>query len=71
MATTNTQVLLASRPVGWVTEENFRIVETPTPVPGDGQALVRNRWLSLDPVHARPDERGEVLRSARRRSARS
>ena len=45
----NTQVLLASRPKGWVTEDNFRIVETPAPVPNDGEALVRNRWLSLDP----------------------
>ena len=49
MTTANTQVLLASRPAGWVTEDNFRIVETPMPVPGDGEALVRNRWLSLDP----------------------
>jgi NADPH-dependent curcumin reductase CurA len=49
MPITNTQVLLASRPAGWVTEDNFRIVETPMPVPADGEALVRNRWLSLDP----------------------
>ena len=49
MPTMNMQVLLASRPKGWVTEEDFRIVETPAPVPQDGEALVRNRWLSLDP----------------------
>jgi len=49
MATTNTQVLLASRPAGWVTEDNFRIVEAPMPEPSEGEALVRNRWLSLDP----------------------
>jgi NADPH-dependent curcumin reductase CurA len=49
MPTTNTQVLLASRPVGWVAEDNFRIVEMPIPAPSDGEALVRNRWLSLDP----------------------
>jgi hypothetical protein len=49
MAMTNTQVLLVSRPTGWVTEDNFRIVETPVPAPQDGEALVRNRWLSLDP----------------------
>ena len=47
--TTNMQVLLASRPVGWVTEENFRIVNTPIPVPAEGQILVRNHYLSLDP----------------------
>ena len=46
---TNTQVLLASRPEGWPTEQNFRIVETPVPDPMDREILVRVRWLSLDP----------------------
>jgi NADPH-dependent curcumin reductase len=47
--TTNMQVLLASRPSGWVKEENFKIVSTAIPVPGAGQILVRNHYLSLDP----------------------
>ncbi|MBE0612704.1 MAG: NADP-dependent oxidoreductase [Burkholderiales bacterium] len=47
--TTNMQVLLASRPTGWVTEENFKTVSTPVPAPADGQVLVRNHYLSLDP----------------------
>ena len=46
---TNTQILLTSRPKGWVTEENFRIVETPLPELTDGQVLVHNQYLSLDP----------------------
>jgi NADPH-dependent curcumin reductase len=46
---TNTQVLLASRPTGWVTEANFKIVNQPIPKPADGQILVRNHFLSLDP----------------------
>ena len=45
----NTQVLLASRPTGWVEESNFTIVETPIPAPAAGEVLVRNHWLSLDP----------------------
>jgi NADPH-dependent curcumin reductase CurA len=45
----NKQVLLASHPEGAVTTEHFRIVETPAPKPADGEVLVRNRWLSLDP----------------------
>ena len=45
----NKQILLASRPQGAVTPENFRIVETPAPVPVEGEVLVRNEWLSLDP----------------------
>jgi NADPH-dependent curcumin reductase CurA len=49
MAGKNLQVLLANRPTGWVEESDFRIVETTIPAPGDGQVLVENRYLSLDP----------------------
>ncbi len=49
MATMNKQVLLASRPQGPVTEENFRIVETPVAKPDRAEILVKNEWLSLDP----------------------
>src|SRR5207247_6042482 len=45
----NKRVLLASRPSGWVSESNFRIEEAPLPRPGDGEVLVKNLWLSLDP----------------------
>jgi len=47
--TDNMQVLLASRPVGWVTEENFKIVNAAIAKPAEGQILVRNHYLSLDP----------------------
>jgi len=45
----NKQILLASRPQGAVTPENFRIVEAPVGKPGAGEVLVKNEWLSLDP----------------------
>jgi NADPH-dependent curcumin reductase CurA len=45
----NKRVVLASRPAGWVSEENFRIESCPLPVPAEGEALVKNLWLSLDP----------------------
>jgi hypothetical protein len=45
----NRRVLLASRPSGWVSEANFRIEEGPVPQPGEGEVLVKNLWLSLDP----------------------
>ena len=67
----NRQVLLASRPAGFPTEANFKLVETPVPVPADGQFLVRNHWLSLDPYmrgrmdavksYAKYVELGEVM----------
>ena len=51
MATTimNKQWLLASRPAGEATVDNFRLVETPVPELADGQVLVRHHFMSLDP----------------------
>lgn len=46
---TNKQVVLVSRPSGWVTADNFKLVDAPMPVLKDGQVLIRNQWLSLDP----------------------
>lgn len=46
---TNQRVVLASRPVGPVSQANFRMQEAPVPQPADGEVLVRNLWLSLDP----------------------
>ena len=45
----NKRVVLASRPEGPVSESNFRIEEAPVPAPREGEVLVRNLWLSLDP----------------------
>lgn len=45
----NKRVVLASYPEGWVTESNFRLEEAPLPEPADGEVLVKNHWLSLDP----------------------
>ena len=67
----NMQVLLASRPTGWVEESNFRIVETPLPKPEARQLLIKIHWLSLDPYmrgrmstaksYVKPVEVGEVM----------
>ena len=40
---------LASFPQGWVTESNFKLMESPAPAPKNGEVLVKNLWLSLDP----------------------
>lgn len=47
--TVNRRIVLASRPVGAPTAENFRLEEVALPVVGDGQVLLRNLFLSLDP----------------------
>ena len=49
MSDENLQVLLAERPEGWVEPRHFRFERAPLPVPGEGEVLVRNLWLSLDP----------------------
>jgi NADPH-dependent curcumin reductase CurA len=45
----NRQILLASRPTGEPTPDNFRLVEADIPEPGAGQMLLRTVFLSLDP----------------------
>ncbi|GAB3811044.1 NADP-dependent oxidoreductase [Micromonospora zhanjiangensis] len=49
MTTTAREIHLASRPDGWPTPDNFRLVEVPVPTPGPGQILVRNTVMSVDP----------------------
>lgn len=55
--TTNRQWLLASRPKGKASEDNFRLVETAVPEPAEGQVLVRHHFLTVDPyMRGRMDE---------------
>jgi NADPH-dependent curcumin reductase CurA len=67
----NREIHLASRPRGWPTPDDFRLVETPLPEPAEGQALVRNLYMSVDPYmrgrmnaarsYAPPYEVGQVM----------
>ncbi len=45
----NQRVVLASRPAAEATVQNFRLETVETPPLAEGQVLVRNHWLSLDP----------------------
>ncbi|SBT65348.1 hypothetical protein GA0070622_2342 [Micromonospora sediminicola] len=47
--TVNREIHLASRPQGWPTADNFRLVTTEVPTPGPGQVVVRNQFMSVDP----------------------
>ncbi|MFJ8964206.1 NADP-dependent oxidoreductase [Lentzea sp. NPDC102401] len=49
MTNTALEVRLASRPKGWPTEDDFEIAEVEIPTPGEGQILVRNVVMSVDP----------------------
>ncbi len=71
MTATNHQILLVSRPTGEPSVDNFRLVQAPVADPGDGQVLVRNHYLSLDPYmrgrmnegrsYAKPQELDAVM----------
>ena len=47
--TTTRQISLASRPHGEPTPENFRLETVALPEPADGEILVRNTLMSVDP----------------------
>lgn len=47
--TTHRQIVLASRPVGAPTPDNFRLEHADIPTPGQGEILLRSVYLSLDP----------------------
>lgn len=47
--TTTRVVTLANRPAGAPRPEDFALEERPVPAPGDGQLLVRNAYMSVDP----------------------
>jgi NADPH-dependent curcumin reductase CurA len=71
MAPRNRQILLASRPRGEPTLDNFRLVESDVSMPAPGQMLLRSIYLSLDPYmrgrmnaaksYAPPVEIGQVM----------
>jgi len=47
---TNRQWVLAKRPFGMASQENFEYVESAIPSPQEGEVLVRNLFLSFDPT---------------------
>ncbi len=71
MSTPTREIHLAARPSGEPTLDNFRVVETELADPGQGQVLVRNTFLSVDPYmrgrmndvksYVPPFQVGEVL----------
>lgn len=69
----NRQVLLRARPDGIPQAEHFELVERPLPVPAEGQVLIRNLYLSVEPAmrgwvnavanYSEPVPLGGVMRS--------
>ena len=73
IAATNRQMVLVARPESGVTADLWELRESPTPQPAEGQFLVRNRYLSIDPAmrgwiataanYSKPVGIGEPMRS--------
>ena len=67
----NTRIVLKSRPHGMPQDDNFDIQKIPVGTPGEGEMLLKTRWLSLDPYmrgrmndaksYAKPLDIGEVI----------
>ncbi len=47
--TKSKEIRLASRPAGTPVASNFELAEVDVPALGDGQILIRNHWMSVDP----------------------
>ena len=63
MSETNRQIVLAQLPQGKLALENFKLIHGVTPEVGDGEALVRTRYISLDAAN-RAWMQGATYRSA-------
>lgn len=51
MSDQNRRFLLRERPTGRIGPDTFELSEEPIPAIGDGEALVRVDWISLDPTN--------------------
>ena len=70
----NHEIRLRRRPQGLVSADDFELATTAIPQPGEGQALVRNVYFSVDPYmrgrmnaaksYAAPDEVGKTMGAA-------
>ena len=60
---TNRQILLAEKPTGKLGPEHFKMISGAVPEPGDGEALLRVRYISLDAAN-RAWMHGATYRSA-------
>ncbi len=64
MADANRQIVLDRLPGGeHLAREHFKLIETPAPTPGDGEVLLRTRYISLDAAN-RAWMQGATYRSA-------
>ena len=67
----NRQITLAARPTGFPKETDFKLVEAPMPMPGQGEFVTRALYISVDPYmlgrmnegpsYAAPVKLGEVM----------
>ena len=69
----NKQLVLAKRPVGLPTADTWNLVTSPIPTPEEGQVVIQQMYISLDPAmrgwlndtrsYIPPVQIGEVMRA--------
>lgn len=74
MTYSNRKIIFAQRPEGEVTRSAFSFVEETLPLPQDGEVLVKNHYISIDPYqrgrmktgksYAKPMDIGDVIVAA-------
>jgi len=72
MRNNNRQWILERRPIGEISDSDLQLIESEIPEPGEGQALIQNIYLSIDPTnriwmsdidqYMPPVEIGQVMR---------
>lgn len=69
----NKQLILEKRPIGMPDTDTWKLMNNPIPEPGDGEVLIENHYISLDPAmrgwmndsksYIPPVQLGEVMRA--------
>ncbi len=69
----NRQFLIAARPEGMIKESDFKYTETPVPEPGEGEFLIKQDIVAVEPAlrgqmenranYAAPLQIGDVMRA--------
>ncbi|MCB1646994.1 MAG: NADP-dependent oxidoreductase, partial [Pseudomonadales bacterium] len=54
------EIHLVSRPDGLPTAENFSLIEVSVPAPTEGQVLIKNLYMSIDPAMRPPLSNGQA-----------
>ncbi len=59
----NKQIIFKKRPIGNAGANTWELQNNAIPEPKDGEVLIQNHYISLDPANAWLDERNKIIHS--------